>query len=232
MSFLKELFQKKQNDFFKLKNCDFEKEEYDNGEWVEYQFDIRNKEFGWVGRMHTEPSATPYFDIKNLTILYRHGSFDKVNLSSKIIHGTTDLRLGRIFWYNQDKGEISNLEEWQLPGGKVTSEYAYPTTITFEESDCYKAKFKPNQFICWIKSDCFEELIKLIERDNVDNFHVGFSNEIKPSQNDMWHYLDFAKDNKLQLPTKSMWGISEENNWEATPRLTFESKAIRLKNTD
>ena len=44
----------------------------------------------------------------------------------------------------------------------------------------------------------------------------------------MWHYSDFAKNNKLQLPTESMWGISEENEWEAIPFLSFESKKIKI----
>ena len=116
-----------------------------------------------------------------------------------------------------------------MPSGKVTDKYASHTTITFEESDCYKAKFKPNQFNSWIENDCFQELIKLIEQDNIDNLYVSFSDEITPSQDDRWHYLNFTEDNKLQLPTKSMWGISEENNWEAKPRLSFESKKVTMK---
>lgn len=232
MKFLKKLFQKKQNDFFKIEDCEFENKEYDNGEWIEYRFDIRNKKLGWLGSMHTEESATPYFDIKYLSVLYNHGNYDVGTLSEKVIHGTTDLRLGRIFWYNQSKGEISNLEAWQMPSGKVTGEYAYPTTITFREAESNKAKFKPNQFICWLESDCFHELIKLIESDNIGHFHVSFSDEIKPNQKDMWHYLDFTQDNKLKLPNNSMWGISEENNWEAIPRISIESKRIRVKQED
>ena len=228
MRFLKKLFQKKQTDFFRLENCEFEKDERDYGDWIEYEFNIRNKEFGWLGRIHTDIGTSPYFNIINLMVGFSYINVNGEMSSTKLIHGHTNLKPGRIFWFNQNKGEITNVEEWQWHSVKSGSQYAFPTTIVFEESDCYKAKFKENRFVCQIKSDCFQELIKLIERDDIDNFHISFTNEIKPSQNDMWHYSDFAKNNKLQLPTESMWGISEENEWEAIPFLSFESKKIKI----